>query len=74
MSFVRQALSQLRDYKRFSPRPVTRLAALFPRRPDQHGIELLHDYGIDCIYLDSDGAFITLPAPPEPAAPHRSHL
>jgi riboflavin biosynthesis pyrimidine reductase len=44
--FVRQALSQLLDYKRFSPRPVTRLAALFPRRPDRHGIELLHEPGL----------------------------
>jgi hypothetical protein len=29
-SYVRQALSQLLDYMRFSPQPVARLAALFP--------------------------------------------
>jgi hypothetical protein len=62
-SYVRQALSQLLDYVRFSPKPVVRLSALFPRCPDRLGIELLHDYGIGCIYLDADGTFASLPAP-----------
>ena len=63
--YVRQALSQLLDYRRFSPspdKPVTRLAALFPGRPDDRGVRLLHDYGIDCIYLDDDGSFPRLEA------------
>lgn len=61
--YVRQALSQLLDYARFSPRPVARLGALFPQCPDQRGLDLLHDYGIDCIYLNVNNTFATLPAP-----------
>lgn len=62
-SYVRQALSQLLDYVRFSPKPAVRLGALFPRSPDAPSVKLLHDYGIDCIYLDADGTFTSLPAP-----------
>ena len=40
--FVRQALSQLLDYVRFSPTPVTSLGALFPQRPAELGVQLLH--------------------------------
>lgn len=61
--YVRQALSQLLDYVRFSPSPVARLGALFPRCPDQRGLDLLHDYGIECIYLDANGTFTPLPPP-----------
>jgi hypothetical protein len=63
---VRQAIIQLLDYSRFSPRPVIRLAALFPDRPGPEGIQLLHDCDIDCIYLGTDGEFVRLPAPPRP--------
>jgi hypothetical protein len=62
--FVRQALSQLLDYVRFSPTPVTSLAALFPKCPANLGVQLLHHYGIDCIYVDVEGSFTSLPAPP----------
>ena len=62
--FVRQALSQLLDYVRFSPTPVTSLGALFPQPPAGLGVELLHRYGVDCIYLEADGSFTSLPASP----------
>ncbi len=68
--YVRQALSQLLDYARFSPQPVARIAALFPSRPDQRSLDLLHDYGIDSIYLDADATFTTITAP-APARPPR---
>jgi hypothetical protein len=68
-SHVRQALSQLLDYVRFSPKPIARLSALFPRCPDPVGVQLLHDYGIGCIYVDVDGTFTSLPAPATPRAP-----
>jgi hypothetical protein len=61
--FVRQALSQLLDYVRFSRTPATSLAALFPQCPADLGVELLHYYGVDCIFLDADGGFTSLPAP-----------
>jgi hypothetical protein len=61
--YVRQALSQLLDYVRFSPTRVARIGSLFPRCPDGEGVRLLHDYGIDCTYLNTDGGFTTLPAP-----------
>ena len=58
-----KALAQLLDYARFSPEPLARIAALFPQQPDHHGVGLLHQYGIDCIYLDDTGSFVRLPAP-----------
>jgi hypothetical protein len=58
-TYVRQALGQLLDYSRFTPKPSPRLAALFPQRPADEGVKLLHDYGIECIFLDSDGTFVT---------------
>jgi hypothetical protein len=61
--FVRQALSQLLDYVRFSPTPVISIGALFPKRPAKLSVQLLHHYGVDCIYLDADGSFKPLPAP-----------
>jgi hypothetical protein len=60
---VRQALAQLLDYRRFSPQPVARLSALFPEPPDRLSVELLHDYGIDCVYLDDRGEFVRVPTP-----------
>jgi hypothetical protein len=64
--YVRQALSQLLDYARFSPKPVARLAALFPKSPSHDSVRLLHDYGIDCIYLDASEKFARTPAPGGP--------
>jgi hypothetical protein len=62
-TFVRQALSQLLDYAPHSPEPAVRLAALFPTRPADPSIELLHRYGVDCIYRTAPGSFIRLAAP-----------
>jgi hypothetical protein len=61
--FVRQALSQLLDYAPFSPEPAARLSALFPMRPDDDSVGLLHRYGIDCIYREEPKAFTRLDAP-----------
>jgi hypothetical protein len=62
--FVRQALSQLLDYVRFSPTPVASLGALFPQRPAELSVQLLHHYGVDCICLEADGSFTSFPASP----------
>lgn len=62
---VREAAAQLLDYSAQSPRPVTRLSALFPLRPAQYGIDYLHRLGIDCIYRTDDGAFVRDAAPEE---------
>ena len=51
---VREAVGQLLDYASYSPRPVTRLAALFPERPAESSVCLLHRIGIDCIYAHDD--------------------
>lgn len=60
---VRQALAQLLDYVLHSPAPVAKLGALFPGQPQGHSVQLLHRYGIDCIYLQEDGSFGTIGAP-----------
>jgi hypothetical protein len=62
--YVRQALSQLLDYVRYADAPVAWLGALFPQCPDPDGVELLHRYGIDCLYLDQQGHFASR-KPPE---------
>lgn len=62
-TFVRQALSQLLDYAPHSPEPAVRLGALFPMRPTDPCIELLHRYGVDCIYRTAPGSFVRLAAP-----------
>ncbi|MCO6008271.1 hypothetical protein NE236_25160 [Actinoallomurus purpureus] len=61
--FVRQALGQLLDYYLQIQQKVTRLTGLFPSRPANSDIELLHHYGIDCVHRDEDGTFKRLPAP-----------
>jgi hypothetical protein len=68
--FVREALGQLLDYVLHAPDPVTRLGALFPARPSQLDVQLLHRYGIDCIHRITDGSFERLPAPSE----QRDHM
>jgi hypothetical protein len=62
---VRQALAQLLDYRRFSEKPVARLSALFPQRPGPMSIDLLHDYGIDCVYLNDRDEFVREAAGPQ---------
>ncbi|WP_344392142.1 hypothetical protein [Streptomyces vastus] len=62
---VRQALAQLLDYAPYSPSPARHLAGLFPEAPELEDIDLLHRYGIDCIYRQSPGGFRRLPAPEE---------
>jgi hypothetical protein len=49
-TFVRDALGQLLDYVANSSQTVTHLAGLFPDRPTDADVDLLHRYGIDCIY------------------------
>jgi len=51
---VREAVGQLLDYAPHSPRPVTRLTALFPERPTKSSVHFLHRVGIDCVYLHDD--------------------
>lgn len=54
---VREAVAQLLDYSAHSPRPVTRLSALFPLRPASDSVEYLHRLGIDCIFRINTGSF-----------------
>ncbi|MFD1524386.1 hypothetical protein [Pseudonocardia yunnanensis] len=61
--FVRQTLSQLLDYAPHSPKPADLLTALFPSQPASSSIELLHRYGIDCVYRTGPGVFTRLAAP-----------
>jgi hypothetical protein len=63
--FVRQALGQLLDYAPHSPAPASRLGALFPVRPDEADIALLHRYGVDCIYRTEPNVFARREAPAE---------
>ncbi|MBM7172345.1 hypothetical protein JQK87_28930 [Streptomyces sp. G44] len=60
---VRQAMAQLLDYVRYSPRPVDRLIALLPEAPARDDLKLLHDYGIDCVHRSAPGVFGRLSAP-----------
>ncbi|GAA3077387.1 hypothetical protein [Streptosporangium carneum] len=69
-AFVRQALGQLLDYAPHSPQPVTRLTGLFPTRPADADVRLLHRYGIDCVHKSESGAFVRLPA----SAPQREAM
>jgi len=61
--FVREALGQLLDYAAHSGQPINRLTALFPGRPSDLDIQLLHSYGIDCLYWAGGTKFCRLPAP-----------
>ncbi|PBC77086.1 hypothetical protein BX265_1823 [Streptomyces sp. TLI_235] len=61
--FVREALAQLLDYAPHSPEPADRLTGLFPNRPADQDIVLLHRYGIDCVYRVRAGAFERSAAP-----------
>ncbi|MFC8720127.1 hypothetical protein [Kitasatospora sp. NPDC057198] len=61
--FVREALGQLLDYAPHSPQPTDRLSGLFPSRPIDHDIALLHRYGIDCVFRTTAGHFERSAAP-----------
>lgn len=60
---VREAVAQLLDYAMHSPKPVTRLVALFPQRPQRDSLAYLHRLGIDCEFLAEGGSFVREPAP-----------
>ncbi len=62
--YVRDALGQLLDYVAHSPEPADRLSGLFPEKPAEVSVALLHRYGVDCVYRQGPGAFERLPAPP----------
>ena len=63
-TYVRQALAQLLDYASApgieAPDVLT---ALFPRRPDDSAVALLHRYGIDCVHRGEDGEYRRAEAP-----------
>ncbi|NEB94020.1 hypothetical protein [Streptomyces bauhiniae] len=63
--FVREALAQLLDYAPHTPEPATLLTALFPTRPADQDLALLHRYGIDCVYRTHPSTFERTPAAQE---------
>ncbi|MFC6881554.1 hypothetical protein [Actinomadura yumaensis] len=63
--YVRDALGQLLDYVVHSPEPADRISGLFPEKPAEVSIALLHRYGVDCLYRQGPGSFQRLPAPLE---------
>ena len=66
---VRQALAQLLDYAAaMASDPPDVLTALFPHRPDDSAVALLHRYGVDCVFRGRNGAYVRLPAPQEASA------
>jgi hypothetical protein len=63
---VRQALAQLLDYaSAMTADPPAVMTALFPHRPDDSAVALLHRYGIDCVYRGSDDTYRRLKASPD---------
>ncbi|MFE9629380.1 hypothetical protein [Streptomyces sp. NPDC006527] len=66
--FVREALAQLLDYAPHTPEPAVRLSALFPARPADHDLALLHRYGVDCVYRTHPMTFERAPAPQQTRA------
>jgi hypothetical protein len=63
--YVREALGQLLDYAAHSTQPVNQLTALFPEKPTPDDIQLLHAYGIDCLYWAGGDEFHRCEAPSE---------
>jgi hypothetical protein len=63
--YVREALGQLLDYATHCTQPLNRLTALFPAKPTDRDIRLLHAYGIDCLYWEGGDDFARLEAPTE---------
>ncbi|WTW97914.1 hypothetical protein OG216_33285 [Streptomycetaceae bacterium NBC_01309] len=63
---VRQAVGQLLAYAPYCPSPgCLRLTGLFPKPVDVVGLDLLHRYGIDCVFMEAPGVYTRLPAPEE---------
>ncbi|MET9348583.1 hypothetical protein [Streptomyces termitum] len=62
---VRMALGQLLDYAPHGPEEVERLSALFPSRPVDSDVALLHRYGIDVLYRMNAHEFDRIEAPGE---------
>ncbi|MFF3062062.1 hypothetical protein [Streptomyces sp. NPDC057909] len=65
---MREALAQLLDYAPHTPEPAVRLTALFPTRPADQDLALLHCYGIYCVYRTHPLTFDRTPAPQEARA------
>lgn len=66
--FVRQALGQILDYV-FSVRShVDRIAVLLPDRPASNDLNLLHHFGVDCVYRTSNDSYDFLRAPDDHVA------
>jgi len=63
--YVRDALGQLLDYAAHCTQPLNRLTALFPARPADKDIQLLHAYGVDCLHWEGGDDFFRLEAPAE---------
>ncbi len=63
--YVRDALGQLLDYAAHATQPIRRLTALFPDRPIDDDVLLLHTYGIDCLHWRGGNIFERLAAPRE---------
>jgi hypothetical protein len=63
--YVREALGQLLDYAAHCTQPLNRLTALFPAKPTDRDVRLLHAYGIDCLYWEGGDHFPRLEAPAE---------
>jgi hypothetical protein len=61
--YVREALGQLLDYAAHCTQPLNRLTALFPSKPTDRDVQLLHAYGIDCLYWEGGEDFPRLEAP-----------
>jgi hypothetical protein len=61
--YVRQALGQILDYIHCISSPVTTLSALFPEPPASADRDLLHRYGVDCVYRTGPRTFARDAAP-----------
>lgn len=59
---IRQALGQILDYANAVDTEPDRLSVLVPSRPESRDVDLLHRYGIDCIFRRPDGRFDRLEA------------
>ncbi|WP_327639539.1 hypothetical protein OHB24_14585 [Kribbella sp. NBC_00482] len=62
-NYVREALGQLLDYAASLSEPIDVLSALFPSEPAPADVQLLHRYGIDCLYRNTGQTFSRRPAP-----------
>ncbi|WP_127782531.1 hypothetical protein [Rhodococcus sp. X156] len=65
---VRAALAQLLDYAPALASPPAVLTALFPTRPDDRSVRLLHRYGVDCLYRAASEDYAREAAPEHASA------